>query len=136
MELTVFTDGGSRGNPGPAAIGIVVMNGSETIHEHQESIGIATNNDAEYIACITSLKWLTTTELPIEKVTWKLDSKLVVEQLSRRWKIKDPKIRIYAQECWALLAQLGLPSSFHHIPRAENAAADALVNQALDAAAA
>lgn len=135
MEVTIFTDGGSRGNPGPAAVGIVVTNGSEVIHEHQETIGVMTNNDAEYIACITSLKWLLSSNLQIEKVMWKLDSKLVVEQLNRNWKIKDPKIRKYAEECWQLLKELTLPYSFTHIPRAENAAADALVNQALDAAA-
>lgn len=138
MELTINTDGGSRGNPGPAAIGIVVRLGDEVIHEHHESIGIATNNDAEYKACIASLQWLVEQDFstPPEKVTWKLDSKLVVEQVSKNWKIKDPKIRTYAEECWRLLEQLSLPYSFQYVPRAENAEADALVNQALDAVAA
>ena len=134
MEVTIFTDGGSRGNPGPAAIGVVILNGPVVLHEISSVIGIATNNDAEYQACIASLEWLLLREQPVTKVTWRLDSKLVVEQLSKRWKIKDPKIKGYAEICWKHLRELAVPSSFNHVPRADNSHADALVNQALDAA--
>lgn len=134
MQYTIYTDGGSRSNPGKAAIGIVVKSGEELVHQQSEYLGIATNNEAEYQGFIYSLKWLLEQDLSnIEKVTWKLDSKLVVEQLSKRWKIKEPRLQMLAQGVWKDLQQLALPYSIVHIPRAENALADALVNITLDA---
>ncbi len=136
MEITIFTDGGSRGNPGPAGIGVVAMNGPEVIFEQGKTIGVATNNDAEYQAFLLSLEWLLTQKdvLAISKITWKLDSKLVVEQLNRKWKIKEPRIQEYAKKCWIQLSQLNLPFYIKHVLREENKHADMLVNQALDQA--
>lgn len=137
MELQIFTDGGSRGNPGPAAIGVVVKNQeNQVVYELGKTIGIGTNNEAEYQAFIQSLEWLTSLEAQssITKIIWKLDSKLVVEQLNKHWKIKEPRMLAYAQSCWKQLSTLLCSYSITHIPREENAAADALVNQALDAA--
>jgi probable phosphoglycerate mutase len=136
MQLIIFTDGGSRGNPGAAAIGVVVQQGETVLFETGETIGVATNNEAEYQAILRSLKWLTTTAAPAEisKVRWQLDSKLVVEQLNKRWKIKEPRMREFAQQAWSTLATLPYFFEIVHIPREQNAAADALVNQALDAA--
>lgn len=134
MTLTIHTDGGSRGNPGQAAIGVVVFEDGEVIAEVKQSIGVATNNEAEYTAVIYSLEWLAShpfSSAPTE-VIWKLDSKLVVEQLSKNWKIKEPRMMDLAKKCWQALEALRMPHRFVHVPRAENKEADALVNQALD----
>jgi len=136
MHIEIFTDGGSRGNPGSAAIGVVVKNGDTVVYEAGKTIGVATNNEAEYQAILHSIEWLQSagTALPLTAITWKLDSKLVVEQLSKRWKIKEPRMLLYAQTAWTALAQLKVNFKITHIPREQNAHADALVNQALDAA--
>lgn len=135
MNVTIFTDGGSRGNPGAAAIGVVVKDGENTLFEMGKTIGVATNNDAEYQAFLASLNWLSQqNEFQITRVTWKLDSKLVVEQLNRHWKIKEPRIQTYAQECWKKLQSLPFSYSINHVLRHENKRADFLVNQALDQA--
>ena len=136
MNLIIHTDGGSRGNPGKAAIGVVILNAenSQTVDELKNTIGIATNNEAEYKAILRSLEWTQATHnFELERITWKLDSKLVVEQLNKNWKIKEPRMMELAKKCWSILDSLSVPHSITYVPRAENASADALVNQALDA---
>lgn len=135
MILTINTDGGSRGNPGQAAIGVVISSENDLLAELKETIGVATNNEAEYTAVLRSLAWLVpkVSELKPSKVLWKLDSKLVVEQLSKNWKIKEPRMQDLAHLCWVELKKLPCPTKFIHVPRAENKEADFLVNQALDA---
>lgn len=136
-SLTIFTDGGSRGNPGAAAVGVTVQDQTGAIvWETGQTIGVGTNNEAEYLAIKTSLEWLQTWDqtASLLSITWKLDSKLVVEQLSRRWKIKEPRMLVFAQQCWQLFDQLPCPYTLVHIPREQNKRADALVNQALDQA--
>ncbi len=135
-KLIVHTDGGARGNPGPAGIGVVILDQDQVVFEIGEFIGEKTNNEAEYLAFLTSAKVITEKiQLwqPTE-IEWQLDSKLVVEQLNRKWKIKEPRMSEFAQEIWQHLKMLSIPYKIVHIPRALNAAADALVNQALDAA--
>jgi ribonuclease HI len=141
MKITIYTDGGSRGNPGEAAIGIVAkdISGAD-LYTQARKIGLATNNEAEYQAVLDALDWLAqpaTQELlsskNIKTVEWKLDSKLVVEQLSRRWKIKEPRIQVLATNVLEKISNLPLTMTFYHIPRSENAHADALLNAALDA---
>lgn len=138
MQVVVFTDGGSRGNPGEAAVGGVVLAAEtgEVLHEYAQTIGVATNNEAEYQSVIHVLTWLSenASVLTVTEISFKLDSMLVVEQLQKHWKIKDDRMRALAQQCWQLLDKLNLPHSFRHVPRAENKLADALVNQALDSA--
>jgi probable phosphoglycerate mutase len=141
MKITIYTDGGSRGNPGEAAIGIVAKDTSGAdLYTQARKIGIATNNEAEYQAVLDALDWLAqpaTQELlsskNIKTVEWKLDSKLVVEQLSRRWKIKEPRIQVLATNVLEKISSLPQTMTFYHIPRSENAHADALLNAALDA---
>jgi ribonuclease HI len=135
----VFTDGGSRANPGPAASAFCVFDEKGTLlHTQGRFLGTATNNEAEYDGFLTSLEWLlnvqqqTNAEAPRE-IVWKLDSKLVVEQLNRRWKIKEARLAAHAQHIWQLLKTLTIPWSITHVLRAENAAADAEVNRVLDA---
>lgn len=136
LHLTIFTDGGSRSNPGPAAIGVTVVDqNGEVVHELSQYLGIATNNEAEYDAFLASAQWLAefcqTTS--VSSVTWKLDSKLVVEQLSKNWKIKEDRLRQKAIAAWQVLDGLSFPYQIQHVLRHLNKRADELVNQALDA---
>lgn len=135
-KLFIFTDGGSRGNPGAAAIGVFVTdeNGA-VIFEHGQYLGISTNNEAEYEAFLASLTWLHSylKTQAADQVVWQLDSKLVVEQLNKNWKIKEDRLRSKAQNCWQLLEALQVPYTITHVRRELNKEADRLVNQALDA---
>ncbi len=131
LHLTLHTDGGARGNPGPAAIGFVLADGHTVLAEHGETIGHATNNVAEYTAL---LKGLTKAKsLGANSVTCKLDSLLVVEQLNRNYKVKDANLASLFTKVWNLCQDFQRVT-FEHIPREQNTRADAMVNQALDAA--
>ncbi|MGW6565000.1 bifunctional RNase H/acid phosphatase [Streptomyces sp. NPDC054975] len=131
-EVVVEADGGSRGNPGPAGYGAVVLDPvtGETLAERAEYIGVATNNVAEYKGLVAGLK--AARELfPDAKVHVRMDSKLVVEQMSGRWKIKHPDMKPLAAE-----AARVFPASqvrYEWIPREKNKHADRLANEAMDA---
>lgn len=135
-SLVIFTDGGSRGNPGPAAIGVVAFLDGKQVFENAEFIGQATNNEAEYLAFIQSVSQVLSHKFPSspQKIEWKLDSLLVVQQLNKKWKIKEARLRDFAQKAWSLLNELPYKYSITHVPREENKEADLLVNQALDTA--
>jgi ribonuclease H / adenosylcobalamin/alpha-ribazole phosphatase len=134
-RLLVEADGGSRGNPGPAGYGAVVRDAGtgEVLAERAGAIGHATNNVAEYRGLISGLQ--ACLELSdVAGVEARLDSKLVVEQMSGRWKVKHPDMKPLAAQAAALVSRL--PSvTFRWVPRARNAHADALANAAMDAAA-
>lgn len=131
-KIKMYTDGGSRGNPGPAAVGIYI----ETLDKrYGECIGDATNNVAEYAALIQGLKKLKqligktkTKEYEIECL---LDSELVVKQLNHEYKLKEEYIQKNFIEIWNLMLEFK-NVIFRHIPREQNKVADALVNEALD----
>ncbi len=133
--LIIHTDGGSRGNPGPAAVGVVGFIEEIVVLEEGKYLGQQTNNEAEYQAVLLALEYVP--ELvkahKVASITWKLDSMLVVQQLSKNWKIKEPRLAIFAQQIWTKLAQLSVSSTFTYVPRAQNAMADAVVNRVLDA---
>jgi ribonuclease HI len=134
-NLIVYTDGGARGNPGPAGIGVYITTPEgEKVFAEGKYIGVSTNNEAEYTAFQTSLDWLLqfSQEHPLSQVIWKLDSMLVVEQLNRKWKIKEPRMQVFATQIWQKLQSLPCPYKITHVRRAENAQADFLVNEALD----
>jgi len=131
-KLTVNVDGGARGNPGPAAIGAVLSDGNgEVVAERSETIGRATNNVAEYRALLAGIELAAengATELEIRG-----DSELVVRQVEGRYKVKDATMRELHAEVKKALR--GFDSwSISHVRREQNAEADRLVNQALDAA--
>ncbi|MDO5494708.1 MAG: histidine phosphatase family protein [bacterium] len=130
MRYIVNTDGGSRGNPGPAGYGAVIADESGTVLlERAGFLGTATNNVAEYMAVVVALEEIAAAD-PGAQVTVQADSKLVVEQLSGTWKIKNAELQQLA-----LRARRALPSSqvrYRWVPRAENAAADRLANLAMD----
>lgn len=128
--VVVEADGGSRGNPGPAAYGALVKDArtGEVLAERGEAIGTASNNVAEYRGLIAGLE-LVAEHAPDAEVEVRMDSKLVVEQMSGRWKIKHPAMRPLAMQAQGL-APFG--TRYTWVPRAQNKAADRLVNEALD----
>lgn len=137
--LYINTDGGSRGNPGPAAIGIVFSDNQEkTIYSFKECIGKATNNEAEYRAIIKALeillksKWFKENNLEDKSVVCRLDSKLVVEQINGNYKIKQEHIKKFMEKINELKKVIKLKIVFVHIKREQNKNADKLVNEALD----
>ena len=135
-RLVVEADGGSRGNPGNAGYGAVVLDAvsGEVIAERAESVGIASNNVAEYAGLLAGLTAARTID-PGAEVTVRLDSKLLVEQMTGRWKIKAHDLRRLALEARDVAAELsaaGGSVTYTWIPRAENSAADALANSAMD----
>lgn len=138
-ELIVHTDGGARGNPGPAGIGVVFSDSSgEVIYTFSKYIGEATNNQAEYDAIIAALeilkksKWFRKNNHPKAKVVCYLDSKLVVEQVRGNYKVKNGEIKKKVDKIHKLLSGMKLHITFTHIPREKNKHADKLVNKALD----
>jgi ribonuclease HI len=135
--LKIFTDGGARGNPGTAGIGIHVMDESDfTIHDHSEYVGETTNNVSEYKGLLIALTWLETfsKENKIEKIEIFMDSKLVVEQINKNWKIKQDHLAELAFQIWAKLDNIALPYKLSHVRREKNKVADLLANQAMDSA--
>ncbi|MGH3645254.1 MAG: bifunctional RNase H/acid phosphatase [Mycobacterium sp.] len=134
MKVIVEADGGSRGNPGPAGYGAVVWSADRAtvLAEAKASIGRATNNVAEYRGLIAGLE--EAAELGATEVAAQLDSKLVVEQMSGRWRVKHPDLIPLRQRALEL-ADAFDGITYAWIPRAENAHADKLANEAMDAAA-
>lgn len=136
VKYLIHTDGGSRGNPGPAAIGVVIeREGGGMKKEYGEFIGQATNNEAEYQAVVFALKKLK--QLAGKNMSAKsavevhADSELLVKQINGEYKVLDEKIKPLFLEIWNLKVDFG-GVSFRHIPREENHGADRMVNAALD----
>jgi broad specificity phosphatase PhoE/ribonuclease HI len=134
VKVIVEADGGSRGNPGPAGYGSVVWSAdhSAVLAESKQAIGRATNNVAEYRGLIAGLE--EAAKLGATDVEVFMDSKLVVEQMSGRWKVKHPDLAALHQQATALSTRFD-HISFTWIPRAKNGHADRLANEAMDAAA-
>lgn len=130
MKLTTYTDGGARGNPGPAATGIVIKNSAgKILAAYGEYLGIQTNNYAEYFALLTALKHAKT--LGAREVDCVLDSELVVKQMQGVYKVKEPTLqKLFIQVYNA--AQQFKKVSYRHTRRENNQAADAEVNKILD----
>jgi broad specificity phosphatase PhoE/ribonuclease HI len=134
LRVVVEADGGSRGNPGPAGYGAVVLEEGtgQVLLERYASLGTTTNNVAEYSGLIAGLR--AAAELGATRVDVRMDSKLVVEQMSGRWQIKNPGLRPLAAEA-AKLVDGFTTVTFDWIPRERNKLADALANRAMDEAA-
>ena len=133
-KLIVEADGGSRGNPGPAGYGAVIRDATsgDVLAERFESLGITTNNVAEYSGLIAGLE--TAGDLaPGADVDVRMDSKLVVEQMSGRWQIRHPVLQPLASRASAAARRLGR-ITYAWVPRARNTHADRLANQAMDEA--
>jgi ribonuclease HI len=129
MKAKMFTDGGARGNPGPAGIGVVIE--GQHPGEISEYIGKATNNIAEYKALIRGLQ--KAHQLGYKELEILCDSQLVVEQVKGNYKVKEPHLKPLREQVSALILEFE-NVSIKHIPREQNEEADKLVNQAIDAA--
>lgn len=129
-KIKLFTDGGSRGNPGQAAIGGVLYNEkNEKIDSFSEKIGIKTNNQAEYLALLKGLE--IAKKYKAEILECFLDSELVVKQLNKEYKVKDKELAKIFVSVWNLKLSFK-KITFHHVMREKNFEADRLVNEALD----
>jgi ribonuclease HI len=135
--VTIFSDGGSRGNPGKAASAFAIYNeNKKLLHSDSKYLGITTNNVAEYNGVILALTWLTeekrSFDFAQDDIRFCMDSELVVKQLSGVYKIKDQNLLQLAARVKKLITANNLKIKFVHVPRAENAYADSLVNENLD----
>src|SRR3989344_930799 len=135
-DLVVYTDGGSRGNPGPSAIGVIIMDKrGHPIKSYGETLGVKTNNEAEYGAVIFALKKIKalagkekTQEMNLEI---RADSELLVKQLNHEYKIESETVTPLFIQIWNLMLDYK-SVKFAHIPREKNREADQMVNRALD----
>lgn len=129
-KFIIHTDGGARGNPGPAGIGVVIEDEQgNIILQDKEYLGKATNNQAEYRALILALE--KAKELGAEEINCFLDSELVVEQVKQNYKIKNSELAKLFVKIWNL-SQSFSKITYTHIPREQNTMADRLVNLAID----
>ena len=136
-SLQILTDGGARGNPGPAGIGFVVKdNRGKTLIRVGKYIGKTTNNVAEYQAVIEALRWLGQNGQMAKwsncQIDFFLDSKLIVNQLNGLFKIKNANLRNLIFEVRGLEREIKLPIHYHYVSRRKNKEADFLVNQVLN----
>ena len=135
-KIVVYTDGGSRGNPGPAGVGVVIANDkNQVIKKYSKDIGERTNNEAEYEAVILAMQKLKQIfgkeKVKDFDIEIRMDSELVARQLRGEYKIKEEKLFPFFIRVWNLRMDFG-KISFKEIPRAKNKEADALVNEAMD----
>lgn len=136
-QLIIFTDGGSRGNPGQAACAFVVYKNNLIIYKIAKTIGVTTNNVAEYFGVIEALNWLATYKPivdnnEVDSVVFKLDSLLVVNQLMGKFKIKNKDLINLVFKIKALEQKIPAKIIYLHVSRSANITADNLLNLALD----
>ena len=131
MRLTIYSDGGSRGNPGHSAYAIVVTENGKVIHEHSEYLGINTNNYAEYRGLIAGI--VKALELKAEEVEFIMDSELVIKQMNGEYKVKSENISGLHDDAVALSSQIP-KVRFTHVRRSNEfvSRADALLNRQMD----
>lgn len=134
--INVFTDGGSRGNPGQSAIGVYIIDkNNNVLSSFGKTIGVATNNTAEYTAVIEALNFISENKELFNKeesINFYLDSELVVSQINGLYKMKNPNLRMLLFKIREKEAEINCIIKYFHIPREKNKQADKLVNTALD----
>jgi len=129
-KLIIYTDGGARGNPGPAAVGVAIYDaGGREIQRYKKYIGTTTNNQAEYRALIAGLELAS--KLGVEVIVCHMDSELIVRQLQGQYKVREDTLAVLAAEALRLTPKFK-QVDFVHVPREKNKLADQLVNEALD----
>src|SRR3989338_6770375 len=129
-KLIMYSDGGARGNPGPAGIGVVIYNDTHgTVAEISQYIGETTNNQAEYQAIYVGLQKCK--ELHATHVACFMDSQLAVKQLNREYRIKNQGLAVWIVKIWSLIQEFQRVT-FAHVVREKNKVADRLVNEAID----
>lgn len=132
MNLIIYTDGGARGNPGPAAIGVVIYENDTMLTQFGKKIGETTNNVAEYQAVIEALRYVKNHKMNVTEISFFLDSKLVVSQLNGVFKVKQEHLRAMINTIRVLEKEVGERITYTHVFREQNSLADAQVNMALD----
>jgi len=131
MKLNVYTDGGSRGNPWNAWLGVFITEAWwKPLEKRYKNLGITTNNVAEYTWALYGIR--RAIELWAQEIELFMDSKLVIEQLSWKWKIKDEKLKTIAIDIQGIISDASIRIQYTWIPREENKVADALSNKAMD----
>lgn len=138
QKIYIYTDGGARGNPGPSSYGFVIYNNKmEEIFTGSQYLGIATNNQAEYRGVLGALNFIYSIceenkFETIPEIHFFLDSKLIVEQMNGRYKIKSDNLKTIYWQIREIILKLGGKIVFEHIPREKNKVADKLVNEEID----
>lgn len=132
--LKIYSDGGARGNPGPAAAAFVVIEDGKVIHKDNEYLNKKTNNEAEYFGVLMGLKWLSDNQQEYLNyhISYNLDSELVTKQINGQYKIKSPNLKPLISKVQKLIEGIDNKIVFVSLPRSRNSLADSLVNQALD----
>lgn len=133
--IQIFTDGGSRGNPGPAALGVHITKDGTPLISFGKTLGIATNNIAEYSAAAAALSWVLGHKALLKKgeeIFFYADSQLFISQITGIYRIKNPALRELLFTINRLQVEIGHPIHYRHIPREQNKLADRQVNLALD----
>ncbi len=128
MKCKIFTDGGARNNPGPGGIGVVIKYDDKVL-KFSKYIGHSTNNQAEYLAVILALE--EAKKINAKEIDFYLDSELVVNQLNRKYKVKNQELSVLFIKVWNLSLEFK-KITFTHIPREQNKEADRLANLAMD----
>jgi ribonuclease HI len=131
-SATAHVDGGARGNPGPAGYGVRITRDDGSVVDLKESIGIATNNVAEYNGLLAALRWAADTG--VQSFHVKADSELMVKQMRGEYRVKNPGLQPLYAEAQRLAARIGRVT-FEHVRREQNQDADRLANEAMDEAA-
>ncbi len=134
MNITVYTDGGSRGNPGHSGYGLVIYNDSQKIlFQESKYLGIKTNNEAEYSGLIGALDWLNKNQdTKISKVNFYSDSQLMIRQIQGKYKVKALNLKPFFTKAQELISSIKIPIIFQDVRRDFNKLADELANQAMD----
>lgn len=130
-KLIIYTDGGARGNPGPAGLGVFIEDAEsgKVLKRHSRYLGRTTNNQAEWRAVVDALEHAK--ELGAEEVELRADSELVIKQLNREYKVKNKDLQPHFVRAWNLSLDFK-KVTYRHVPRERNKEADLLVNQAID----
>lgn len=130
--ISIYCDGGSRGNPGPAAGAFVALDKGRVVHKHSKFLGSVTNNFAEYTAVLMALEWLAKNKNIKRKIYFYLDSQLVVRQLSGVYKIKSQHLKPLFAKIIKTQRNMNKDVKYFSVPREKNKLADKLVNKMID----
>jgi len=133
MQISIYTDGGARGNPGISGYGLVVLDQQQnSLYQQSKFLGVKTNNEAEYLGLIGALTWLKDNQSNIDSVNFYSDSQLMVRQITGLYKVKSPNLKPLFDTAKKLISQIKPSISFLDIRRGKNELADSLANQAMD----
>jgi ribonuclease HI len=131
--LTVYSDGGARGNPGPAAAAFIIYKNKKEIFKYSKYLGKATNNEAEYNALLSAISWIWEKQLnDIKKIIFYLDSQLIVRQLNGSYKVKQERLKFFVEKIRVMENNINKKIIYVYVPREKNKNADLMVNKSID----